>query len=106
MSLKDNQKQVDEWTSQFEPQYWPAHEQLARLIEEVGETAREINHLHGIKKRKPEEETGDLAVELGDIIFTIICIANNHNIDLDEAWKKVMEKYGVRDGDRYERKEV
>jgi len=56
MSLEDIQKQVDEWTEQFEPQYWPALEMLARLTEETGEVARELNHMYGTKKKKPTED--------------------------------------------------
>lgn len=104
MSLKDIQKQVDEWTSQYTPQYWPPLEIIARLAEEVGELARETNHIYGIKKKKPTEEKGDMAEEISDVIFTLCCLANSQDIDLDEAWKKVMEKHNTRDVSRYKRK--
>ena len=106
MSLDEIQKQVNEWAKQFDPAYWPALEQMARLSEETGEVAREINHLHGIKKKKGSEETKELADELTDVIFTICCIANNHGISLDEAWKKMSEeKMYKRDVNRFEKKE-
>ena len=104
MSLKDAQKQVDEWTSQYKIQYWQPHEILARLIEEVGELAREINDIYGPKKKKSGEDVKEIEDEIADIIFTIICLANSQGIDLDEAFKKVMDKCYGRDNDRYEKK--
>ncbi len=106
MGLDDCQKDVDKWANQFNPPYWPALEQMARLSEETGEVAREINHLHGTKKKKSSEEIKELSDELVDVIFTVCCIANSHNINLDEAWEKMMDKkhYG-RDANRFEKKE-
>ena len=98
------QGEVDKWTSQFEPQYWQPHEILARLIEEVGELGREINHLYGPKKKKPTEGEQELADEIGDVVFTLCCLANSTGIDLDTAWKRVMEKSYQRDNDRYTKK--
>lgn len=104
MTLKDMQKQVDDWTGQFKIQYWQPHEILARLIEETGELAREINHLYGPKKKKPVEQTKELGDEMGDILFTLSCLANSKGIDLDEAFSRVMDKQYGRDNNRYERK--
>ena len=104
MSLKDIQKQVDEWTSQFKLQYWKPHEIIARLMEETGELAREINHLYGPKKKKSTENLGDMGEEIADIIFTLCCLANSKGINLDESFKRVMNKYGKRDNERYEKK--
>jgi NTP pyrophosphatase (non-canonical NTP hydrolase) len=106
MTLTENQKDVDEWARQFNPPYWPALEQMARLTEETGEVARELNHIHGTKKKKSSEETKELSDELIDVIFTICCIANSHNIDLDKAWEKMVEeKMNKRDINRFEKKE-
>ncbi len=106
MSLKDIQKDVDEWTGQFDPQYWPPHEILARLTEEVGELAREVNHLYGTKKKKISEHEGSLSQEIVDIIFTVACLANSHKIDLQKEWEQMMSKkhYG-RDQNRYTKKD-
>ena len=104
MLLKDIQKDVDKWTSQFDPQYWNPHEILARLIEETGELGREINHLYGPKKKKASEDINDLGQEMGDVIFTICCLANSKGIDLDEVWKKIIDKCYNRDNDRYKKK--
>ncbi|MEN9625878.1 MAG: hypothetical protein RL557_206 [archaeon] len=107
MSLEDIQKDVDAWTSQFTPQYWPPLEMQARLTEEIGEVARELNHLHGTKKKKAGEDTKDLGQELSDVIFTLCCIANSHKINLQEAWKTLMsEKQYGRDNKRFEKKGV
>ena len=104
MDLKDFQKQVDDWAKQYKIPYWQPYEILARLIEETGELAREINHLYGPKKKKPTEDTKELADEMGDIIFTLCCLANSKGIDLNKAFKKVMDKCYNRDNDRYEKK--
>ncbi len=105
MSIKTNQKEVDKWASQFKIPYWQPHEILARLIEEVGELAREINALYGPKKKKPTEEIKELGDEMADVIFTIICLANSKGVDLDESFKHVMDKCYGRDNDRYEKKQ-
>jgi NTP pyrophosphatase (non-canonical NTP hydrolase) len=104
MTLAKIQKQVHEWASQYEVPYWEPQFQALRLTEEVGELAREINHLYGPKPKKPTEDTKELGGELGDILFTVICISNAQEIDLDEAWKATMDKYYTRDKDRYARK--
>jgi len=104
MPLSEYQRQVNEWTSQFKVQYWQPHEILARLMEETGELAREINHLYGPKKKKPKEQTRELEDEIGDIIFTLCCLANSKGIDLDNAFKRVMDKHHGRDNDRYEKR--
>lgn len=104
MDVLEMQKEVDRWIGQFEEGYWPPLAMLARLTEEVGELAREINHRFGTKPKKPGEPEGDLALELADILFIIICYANALGINLEEAFNKVMEKYRRRDSDRWTRK--
>ena len=104
MPLKDIQKQVDEWAQQFKIPYWSPHEILARLTEETGELAREINHIYGPKKKKSTEELKEMEDEIADIIFTLCCLANSKNINLDESFKRVMDKCYGRDKDRYEKK--
>ncbi len=104
MSLKNVQEQVDVWTKQFKVQYWQPLEIMTRLAEENGELARELNHRYGPKKKKPTEQTKEVADEIGDIIFTVVCLANSLNIDLDEAFSRVMDKCYGRDNSRYEKK--
>ncbi len=105
MEIKEMQREVDSWITQFEEGYWNPLSMLARLTEEVGEFAREVNHQYGEKQKKPEEPMGDLALELGDILFIVVCYANSLNLDLEEAFKRVMAKYRYRDSDRWTRKE-
>jgi NTP pyrophosphatase (non-canonical NTP hydrolase) len=104
LTLREAQARVDAWIGQFREGYWPPLANLARLVEEVGELAREINHRHGTKPRKPGEPEQDLATELADVLFVVLAIANEQGIDLEVALAGVLEKYRVRDGDRWERK--
>lgn len=105
ITIRDAQRAVDAWISQFEEGYWPPLSNLARLIEEVGELARELNHRYGHKPKKPDEPEQDLALELADILFVIVSIANEQKIDLEEAFGRVLDKYRVRDAQRWTRKE-
>ncbi|WP_240695286.1 nucleotide pyrophosphohydrolase [Thermus caldilimi] len=103
LTLKEAQRQVDAWISQFKEGYFPPLLMLARLTEELGEVARVLAHRHG-KKPKPGEEEGDLAMELADLLFVLISLANREGIDLEEAFLKAMAKYRDRDGERWTRK--
>ncbi len=105
MSLKDIQKEVDSWISQHEEGYWKPHEILARLTEEVGELSREINHRFGPKPKKHSEDPNSMGDEIGDILFTLTCLANSLKIDMDEGLQKVLEKYTIRDKDRWKKKD-
>jgi len=105
MDLRAAQEKVHEWISQFEEGYWPPLSNLARLTEEVGELARLMNHRFGHKPKKDGEEEQELALELADILFVLVVIANEQGIDLDEAFERTLEKYRLRDSDRWTRKE-
>jgi NTP pyrophosphatase (non-canonical NTP hydrolase) len=104
MDLREIQQQVDAYIGQFKEGYFPPLVNLARLTEEVGELAREINHAYGPKTKKHDEPEGDIALELGDILFVVVVLANQLNIDLSEAARRTLAKYRVRDADRWERK--
>ncbi|HSI20179.1 MAG TPA: nucleotide pyrophosphohydrolase [Verrucomicrobiae bacterium] len=106
MAISPLQSQVDEWASQFPVPYWQPLEILARLTEETGELARELNHQFGAKKKKKTEAAGDIGDEISDIFFTLICLANSQNISLDEAWERMMNKINNRDKDRFVKKET
>ena len=101
MEIKEAQRRVDDWISRFEEGYWPPLTNLARLTEEVGELVREMNHRFGHKLKKPEEPDQALALELGDVLFVLLVIANEQGIDLDDALESVLEKYRSRDGERW-----
>jgi len=104
MPLKEIQKQVDDWVKQYKVGYFKPHEILAQLMEEIGELAREINHLYGPKKKKAMEKAKEMSNEIADIIFALVCLANLKKIDLDKAFKKIMKKRYQRDKNRWERK--
>ena len=103
MDIREMQAEVDEWIGQFAAGYWPPLVLLARLTEEVGELAREVNHRFGAKPKKEGEAPGDLALEIADILFILLCYANVLHLDLDTAFRQVMRKYRTRDRDRWTR---
>ena len=105
MSLKDAQGRVDSWIAQFEEGYFHPLTNMTRLAEEVGELAREVNHRFGQKTKKKDEPDGDLGMEMADILFVLICMANREGIDLQEAFDRMMEKVEGRDKDRWTRKQ-
>ncbi|MBS3060628.1 MAG: nucleotide pyrophosphohydrolase [DPANN group archaeon] len=105
MTLKHVQEQVDEWAQQFKTPYWQPLEIMARMTEEMGELAREINHRYGPKKKKPSEQTREVADELADLIVTITCMANSLGINLDECVDRTINKLHDRDTQRFEKKE-
>ena len=102
--MKSYQKRVDEWVSQFKIGYWEPLEILARLTEETGEVARELNHRYGPKKKKSTEDLADLEEEVADILFTLACLANSLDLDLDRGFDRVMDKCYGRDKNRFEKK--
>ncbi len=103
MKISEAQAAVDAYISQFKEGYWPPLSNLARLIEEVGELARELNHRYGDKPKKPGEPEQDLGMELADILFVLIAIANQQQIDLEKSFSAVIDKYQLRDRDRWTR---
>lgn len=102
-TLKEMQKEVDTYISQFKEGYFSPLAMLARMTEELGELAREINHYYGEKPKKATEKEKTVDDEMGDILFVLICFANSLNIDLEEAHNRVMEKFQTRDKDRWTR---
>jgi NTP pyrophosphatase (non-canonical NTP hydrolase) len=105
VAFREAQTTVDRWISQYKEGYFPPLSNLARLSEEVGELAREINHRFGEKTKKPGEADGDVAMELADILFVVVCLANSQGIDLDAAFDAMMKKITARDAARWSRKE-
>ncbi|WNB93745.1 nucleotide pyrophosphohydrolase [Bacillus sp. NEB1478] len=102
-TLKESQEIVDKYISQFKEGYFSPLAMLARLTEELGELAREINHYHGEKPKKNTEDANTIEEELGDLFFVLICLANSLDIDIDEALTAVMKKFNTRDKDRWTR---
>jgi NTP pyrophosphatase (non-canonical NTP hydrolase) len=104
LTLSQVQKRVDDWILQFEEGYWPPLSMLARLSEEVGELARELNHHYGHKPKKAEEPAGDIALEVADILFVLTCLCNSLRIDMSQAFERVLQKYTNRDSARWKKK--
>ena len=101
MDMEQLQRSVDDWITQFEEGYWEPLAILARMTEEVGELAREVNHAFGQKPKKPGEDVTDLEMELGDVLFVLAVFANSQNISLENAFQRVMAKYHSRDLNRW-----
>ncbi|MBT2662306.1 nucleotide pyrophosphohydrolase [Bacillus sp. ISL-45] len=104
-TIKELQQEVDTYISQFKEGYFSPLALTARMTEELGELAREVNHYYGEKPKKNDEKEKTIEEELGDMLFVMICFANSLNIDLEEAHNIVMEKFNTRDKDRWTRKD-
>ena len=104
MPLTEAQRRVESWIAQFEEGYFDPLTNIARLSEEVGELAREVNHRFGKKTKKKGEPDGDLAMEMADILFVVICMANREGIDLQAAFDRMMAKVENRDAERWTKK--
>ncbi len=104
-TMADLQQEVDQYIGQFKEGYFSPLAMTARLAEELGELAREINHCYGEKPKKESEKDKAIEEELGDVLFVLICMANSLNIDLQESHDRVMEKFNTRDKNRWTRKE-
>ncbi len=94
MTLDELQQQVDDWL-RGHGGYWDKFQILARLTEELGEVAADLQRQEGLRPRKTEV---DLAGEVGDLLFTVEAFANANGIRLEDCFGRVMEKYQVRDG--------
>ncbi|MCY0898996.1 MAG: nucleotide pyrophosphohydrolase [Firmicutes bacterium] len=101
MTVHEMQKAVDDWIGQFEEGYFSPEIMILRLTEELGELAREVNHLYGPKKKKATEAETSLALELGDLLFVLVSFANSLNLDLEAAFDAVMVKFRTRDQTRW-----
>lgn len=102
-TIEQLQKEVDQYISQFKEGYFSPLAMVARLTEELGELAREVNHYYGEKPKKNSEEEKTIEEELGDLLFVVICLANSLDISLEEAHNRVMHKFNTRDKDRWTR---
>ena len=105
MSLSQMQGEIDEWI-RANGGYWEELALLARLTEEVGELAREYNHRFGPKRKKDAEADVALSDELADVLWILVCMANQQGIDLDQACAATMKKIIGRDTGRFTSVEV
>jgi NTP pyrophosphatase (non-canonical NTP hydrolase) len=106
LTIKGMQQEVDDYISQFKEGYFHPMTLVVRLTEELGELAREVNHVYGQKPKKKDEAEGSIALELADMMFVITCMANSLGIDLEEAHQAVMHKFNTRDANRWTRKDA
>ena len=102
MTIKETQSQVDEWINQYGVRYFNELTNMAVLTEEVGEVARIISRRYGEQSEKESDKNKDLGDEMADVLFVLVCLANQTGVDLEEAWKKNMEKKTMRDKDRHQ----
>ncbi len=105
MTLKEAQKRVDDWISTYGVQYFSELTNMAILTEEVGEVARIISRKFSDQSFKPSDEGKDLADELADVLWVVMCLANQTGIDLTEALERNFEKKTSRDSTRHKNNE-
>ena len=105
MTIKEAQAAVDEWIKTFGVRYFSELTNMALLTEEVGELARIIARTYGEQSFKESDKNRDLGDEMADILWVLICLANQTGVDLTEAFAKNMEKKTQRDRERHLRNE-
>jgi len=99
-TLKGIQEKIDDWIKDHGG-YWSPLAMLSAIMEELGELAREINDLEGFKPKKRIKKPPDLGEELADLLFSIICLANHYDIDLNSHLESIIAKYTKRDANRF-----
>lgn len=101
MSFKLVQEEVDQWIKEHGVRYFNELTNMAILTEEVGEVARIIARRYGEQSEKESDKNKDLGDEMADVLWVLICLANQTGVDLTEAFQKNMEKKTLRDKDRH-----
>ncbi|HRO76062.1 MAG TPA: nucleotide pyrophosphohydrolase [Crocinitomicaceae bacterium] len=105
MTIEQAQKTVDDWIKTFGVRYFNELTNMAMLTEEVGEVARIIARRYGEQSEKESDKTKDLGDEMADVLFVLICLANQTGINLQEALQKNLDKKTKRDADRHHNNE-
>lgn len=105
LSLRQAQETVDAWIRTIGVRYFSELTNLAILTEEVGELARLMARRYGDQSFRNPAEQGDLADEMADVLWVLLCLANQTGVDLTEAFRKNMEKKTSRDADRHRNNE-
>lgn len=101
ITIKETQQQVDAWIKEYGVRYFNELTNMAILTEEVGELARIISRRYGEQSEKESDKNRDLGDEMADVLWVLLCLANQTGVDLEAAWKKNMEKKTNRDKDRH-----
>lgn len=105
MDLQNSQLDVDNWIKEHGVRYFNELTNMAQLTEEVGEVARIIARRYGEQSEKESDKNKDLGEELADVVFVVLCLANQTGINLQEAFDKKMELKSNRDKDRHKNNE-
>lgn len=105
MNIKNAQKDVDTWIKEHGVRYFNELTNMAQLTEEVGEVARIIARRYGEQSEKESDKDKDLGEELADVVFVVLCLANQTGIDLQASFDKKMNKKTKRDHDRHHNNE-
>ncbi|NGX84599.1 nucleotide pyrophosphohydrolase [Aequorivita sp. KMM 9714] len=105
MDIKNAQKAVDAWIKEHGVRYFNELTNMAQLTEEVGEVARIIARRYGEQSEKESDKNKDLGEELADVIFVVLCLANQTGVDLEEAFNKKLDIKTKRDHDRHHNNE-
>ena len=101
MTIQEAQNQVDNWINTYGVRYFNELTNMAILTEEVGEMARIISRKYGEQSFKESDKNKDLGDEMADVLWVLICMANQTGVDLTEAFKKNIEKKTFRDSERH-----
>jgi NTP pyrophosphatase (non-canonical NTP hydrolase) len=101
MSLSSTQHQVDQWIKQYGVRYFNELTNMALLTEEMGELARIIARKYGEQSFKESDKDKDLSDEMADVLFVLVCLANQTGVDLEAAFQRNMLKKTARDSDRH-----
>ncbi len=105
MEIKNAQKEVDNWINEHGVRYFNELTNMAQLTEEVGEVARIIARRYGEQSEKESDKGKDLGEELADVMFVVLCLANQTGINLQDAFDKKMDIKAKRDHDRHHNNE-
>lgn len=105
MNIENAQAAVDEWIKEHGVRYFNELTNMAQLTEEVGEVARIIARRYGEQSEKKSDKNKDLGEELADVIFVVLCLANQTGINLEEAFEKKLQLKTTRDHDRHRNNE-
>jgi NTP pyrophosphatase (non-canonical NTP hydrolase) len=101
LTIKEAQQKVDQWIKEYGVRYFSELTNMAILTEEVGEVARIISRQYGEQSFKKKDKDKELADELADVLFVVVCLANQTGVDLTKAFEKNLEKKTARDSKRH-----
>ena len=103
MTINEAQKTVDNWIKEYGVRYFNELTNMAQLSEEVGEVARIIARRYGEQSEKDSDKAKDLGEELADVVFVVMCLANQTGVDLEKALNRNLEKKTNRDSERHQK---